>query len=159
MDEPHVDDVSYQEDSSVTDEVAHLQVQYTRMINNTRHLEFLSTFSDYSPCIGDLPSSPARSHLNLSSLSSEPFRSPYTDGSPTTVTDGLGTSSVSSSSMSYCGSSNRNSLRKYDQSCSALKSRLMWFSRRMMHFERASKNWSQLLDTHLTHTYQLLLHP
>ena len=93
----------------MTDEVAQLQVQDTRMINTTRHFEFLSTFSDYCPCIGDLPSSPARSPLHLASLSSEPLRSPYTDGSPTTATDGLGTSSVSSSSMSYCGSSNRNS--------------------------------------------------
>jgi hypothetical protein len=35
----------------------------------------------------------------------------------------------------------------------------MWFSRRMMHFERVSKNWSQILYTHLTHTHQLLLPP
>ena len=50
-----------------------------------------------------LPSSPARSPLHLASLSSEPLRSPYTDGSPNTGAAGLGISSVSSSSIRDSG--------------------------------------------------------
>jgi hypothetical protein len=61
MDENRVDDVSYQEDGSATDEVAQLQDQYTRLLNTTRHWESTSAFSDYGARIGDLPSSPARS--------------------------------------------------------------------------------------------------
>ena len=99
MDENRVDDVSYQEDGSAADEVAQLQDQYTRLLNTTRHWESTSAFSDYGARIGDLPSSPARSPLHLASLSSEPLRSPYTDGSPTTAAAGPGISSVSSSSM------------------------------------------------------------
>jgi hypothetical protein len=38
MNETHVDvDVSYKEDGSVSDEVVQLQVQYTRILNTTRH--------------------------------------------------------------------------------------------------------------------------
>ncbi len=99
MEENRVGDVSYQEDGTATDEVAQLQVQYTRMINTTRHWESISVFSDYGARSGDLPSSPVRSPLHLVSLSSESLRSPYTDGSPTTAAVGPGISSVSSSSM------------------------------------------------------------
>jgi hypothetical protein len=99
MEENCVGDVSYQEDGTATDEVAQLQVQYTRILNTTRHWESISAFSDYGVHSGDLPSSPARSPLYLTSLSSEPLRSPYTDGSPTTAAAGPGISSVSSSSM------------------------------------------------------------
>ncbi len=112
----------------MSDEVAQLQEQYNRILNTTRHLESLSVFSDYGACIGNLASSPVRSPLNLASLS-ETYRSPYTDGSPTTATTGLGIYSVSSSSMSdsygmrFCGSSNRISLRVYVQSCSTLNRR------------------------------------
>jgi hypothetical protein len=72
--------------------------QQTRILNTTRHLESISTFSDYCACIGDLTSSPVRSPLHLASLS-EPLRSSYTDGSPTTATVGLGIASLSSSSI------------------------------------------------------------
>jgi hypothetical protein len=99
MDENRVDDVSYQEDGSATDEVAQLQDHYTRILNTTRHLESLPPFSDYGANIGDLSSSPARSPLHLASLSSEPLRSPYTDVSPVAAAAGPSLSSVSSSSM------------------------------------------------------------
>jgi hypothetical protein len=93
MDENSVDDVSYQEDGSAPDEVTQFEDQYTRILNTTGHLESLSAFFDYGARIGDLPSSPARSPLHLASLSSEPLRSPHTDGIPTTVVDGPGISS------------------------------------------------------------------
>jgi hypothetical protein len=99
IDENRVDDVSYQEDGSVVDEDVQLQDQYTRILNTTTHLESLSAFSDCGVCIGDLPSSPVRSPLHLASLSCEPLRSPYTDGSPTIEAAGPGISLVSSSSM------------------------------------------------------------
>ncbi len=69
--------------------------QYTHL----RTLHSLSVFSDDSARVGDVPSSPTRSPLHLASLSSEPFGSPYTDGGPNTASDGLGISSVSSSSL------------------------------------------------------------
>jgi hypothetical protein len=59
----------------------------------------LSAFSDDSACVGDVPSSPTRSPLNLTSLSSESLGSPYLDGSPNTTAVGLGIPSVSSVSL------------------------------------------------------------
>ena len=97
MDETRVD-ITNQEDGA-TDDIALLQAQYTRI----RTLQSLSAFSDYSARVGDLPSSPTRSPLQLASLSSEPLRSPCTDGSPNTAAAGLGISSVSSSSMRDSG--------------------------------------------------------
>ena len=98
MDETRVDDVTNQEDGAA-DDIALLQAQYTRIST----LQSLSAFSDYSARVGDVPSSPTRSPLQLASLSSEPLRSPYTDGSPNTAAAGLGISSVSSSSMRDSG--------------------------------------------------------
>ena len=98
MDETRVDDVTNQEDGAA-DDIALLQAQYTRI----RTLQSLSAFSDYSARVGDVPSSPTRSPLQLASLSSEPLRSPYTAGSPNTAAAELGISSVSSSSMRDSG--------------------------------------------------------
>jgi hypothetical protein len=98
MDETRVDDVTNQEDG-VAHDIGLLQAQYTHI----RTLQSLSAFSDYSARVGDLPSSPTRSPLQLASLSSEPLRSPYTAGSPNTAAAGLGISSVSSSSMRDSG--------------------------------------------------------
>ena len=80
MNETRVD-VTSQEDGAA-DDVALLQAQYTRI----RTLQSLSAFSDYSARVDDLPPSPTRSPLHLTSLSSEPLRSPYTVGSPTAAT-------------------------------------------------------------------------
>ena len=88
MDETRVD-ISNQQDGAA-DDIALLQAQYTRI----RTLQSLSAFCDYSVRVDDLPSSPTRSPLHLASLSSEPLRSPYTDGSPNTAAAGLGISSV-----------------------------------------------------------------
>ena len=71
MDETRVDDVTNQEDGAA-DDIALLQAQYTRIST----LQSLSAFSDYSARVGDVPSSPTRSPLQLASLSSEPLRSP-----------------------------------------------------------------------------------
>jgi hypothetical protein len=97
MDETRIDnriDDTYQEDGEA-DDIARLPVQYTRL----RTLHSLSTFSDDSARVGDVPTSPTRSPLHLASLSSEPLGSPCPDGSPNTVAAGLGISSVSSSSL------------------------------------------------------------
>ena len=83
MNETRVD-VTSQEDGAA-DDVALLQAQYTRI----RTLQSLSAFSDYSARVDDLPPSPTRSPLHLTSLSSEPLRSPYTVGSPNTAATGL----------------------------------------------------------------------
>jgi hypothetical protein len=88
MDETRIDDTN-QEDGAV-DDIALLQAQYTRI----RTLQSLSAFSDDSARAGIVPSSPTRSPLHLASLSSEPLRSPYTDGSPNTAAAGLSISSV-----------------------------------------------------------------
>ena len=72
MDETRVD-ITNQEDGA-GDDIALLQAQYTRI----RTFQSLSAFSDYSACVDDLPSSPTRSPLHLTSLSSEPLRSPFT---------------------------------------------------------------------------------
>ncbi len=48
--------------------------------------------TDASARFGDVPSSPTRSPLHLSLLSSEPRGSPYTDDSPNTTVAGLGIS-------------------------------------------------------------------
>ncbi len=61
--------------------------------------------------------------------------------------------------MSCFGNPVKSSLRIYDQSCSALNRRLMWFSRRMLLFGSASKNWNQLLCAPLDRTHPLLLRP
>jgi hypothetical protein len=95
---------------------------------------------DASARVGDVPSSPTRSPLHLASLSSEPLGSPYTDGSPNTAAAGLGISLRDSVRDDCFGSSGKSSLRICDQSCSALNRRLLWFSRRMLHFGSASKN-------------------
>ena len=83
MDETYIDD-THQEDG-VGDDIAQLQAQYSRI----RTLQSLSAFSDCSARVDDLPSSPTRSPLHLTSLSSEPLRSPYTVGSPNTAATGL----------------------------------------------------------------------
>ena len=80
MDETRVD-ITNQEDGA-GDDIALLQAQYTRI----RTFQSLSAFSDYSARVDDLPSSPTRSPLHLTSLSSEPLRSPYSVGSPTAAT-------------------------------------------------------------------------
>ncbi len=97
MDETRIEDRiddTYQEDGEA-DDIALLSAQYTIL----RTLHSLSSFSDESARVGDVPSSPTRSPMHLSSLSSDPLGSPYTDGNPNTTTTGLGISSVSSSSL------------------------------------------------------------
>ncbi len=93
MDETRIDDTN-QEDGSV-DDISLFQTQYTRIST----LQSLSVFTDDSVSVSDVPSSPTRSPLHLVSLSSEPLRPPYTHTSPNTAADGLGISSVSSSSI------------------------------------------------------------
>ena len=83
MDETRVD-ITNQEDGA-GDDIALLQAPYTRI----RTFQSLSAFSDYSARVDDLPSSPTRSPLHLTSLSSEPLRSPHTVGSPNTADTGL----------------------------------------------------------------------
>jgi hypothetical protein len=125
-----------------------LQDQYTRILNITRHWESTSAFSDYGERIGDLPSSPARSPLHLASLSSEPLRSPYTDGSPTTAAAGPGISSVSSSSM-------RASVR--DEIMRELKQELFAGIRSELLRSQQKIAMVRLL-LHLARTHRLLLH-
>ncbi len=90
--------------------------------------------------VGDVPSSPTRSPLHLASLSSSRLVHLMLTAAPILPPLDLVFRCVTRCGMSCFGSSRKSSLRICDQSCSALNRRLLWFSRRMLHFGSASKN-------------------